>query len=41
MPGIAVPFALFTLLYLLLGAVVVATMRRTVAATDPRRAVRG
>ena len=41
MPGIAVPFVLFTLLYLLLGAVVVATMRRTVAATDPRAAQHG
>ena len=34
--GIAVPFVLFTLLYLLLGGVVVATMRRTVRDTDPR-----
>ena len=38
MPGLAVPFVLFTLIYALLGAVVIALIRRTVLETVPRGA---
>jgi cytochrome d ubiquinol oxidase subunit I len=35
MPGLAAPFALFTLVYIILAAVVVVTMRRVILATAP------
>jgi cytochrome d ubiquinol oxidase subunit I len=35
MPGLAAPFVLFTLVYVGLGAVVIALIRRTVLETDP------
>ena len=38
MPGLRVPFALFTLIYIGLGVVVVALIRRTVLETVPARA---
>ncbi|HXG03741.1 MAG TPA: cytochrome ubiquinol oxidase subunit I [Candidatus Binatia bacterium] len=37
MPGLVVPFAVFTAVYLLLAAVVIALLRREFLATDPRR----
>jgi cytochrome bd ubiquinol oxidase subunit I len=37
MPGLAVPFVLFTLIYLALAIVVVALIRRTVLETAPKR----
>jgi cytochrome d ubiquinol oxidase subunit I len=37
MPGLAVPFALFTAMYVGLGVVVVALIRRTILETAPRR----
>ncbi len=40
MPGLVVPFVLFTLLYLGLAAVVVALIRRTVLETAPARGAR-
>jgi cytochrome d ubiquinol oxidase subunit I len=40
MPGLGVPFVLFTLLYLGLAAVVVALIRRTVLETAPSRGAR-
>jgi cytochrome d ubiquinol oxidase subunit I len=39
MPGLAVPFVLFTLIYMGLGAVVIVTIRRTILATAPRQQV--
>jgi cytochrome d ubiquinol oxidase subunit I len=36
MPGLAVPFVLFTLIYLVLAAVVIALIRRTIVETAPR-----
>jgi cytochrome d ubiquinol oxidase subunit I len=38
MPGLVVPFVIFTIVYLLLGAVVVALIRRTILDTAPRSA---
>ncbi len=40
MPGLAVPFVLFTVIYLVLAAVVVALIRRTIVETAPQRGVR-
>jgi cytochrome bd ubiquinol oxidase subunit I len=40
MPGLAAPFILFTLIYIVLAAVVVALIRRTIIETAPRRGVR-
>ena len=37
MPGIAIPFVLFTLLYMLLASVVVWTLWRHIAATGRKR----
>jgi hypothetical protein len=37
MPGLVVPFVLFTVIYLGLGAVVIALIRRTVLETAPAR----
>jgi cytochrome d ubiquinol oxidase subunit I len=39
MPGLVVPFALFTAIYLVLGLVVAALIRRTIVETAPRRGV--
>jgi cytochrome d ubiquinol oxidase subunit I len=39
MPGLVVPFALFTAIYLVLGVVVAALIRRTIVETAPRRGV--
>jgi len=38
MPGLVVPFVLFTIIYIGLAAVVISLIRRTVVATAPRRA---
>ena len=40
MPGLVAPFILFTLIYIVLAAVVVALIRRTIIETAPRRGVR-
>ena len=40
MPGLIAPFILFTLIYIVLAAVVVALIRRTIIETAPRRGVR-
>jgi cytochrome d ubiquinol oxidase subunit I len=40
MPGLVAPFILFTLIYIVLAAVVVALIRRTIVETAPRRGVR-
>jgi cytochrome d ubiquinol oxidase subunit I len=40
MPGLAVPFFVFTLIYIGLGAVVIALIRRTVLETTPSRRAR-
>lgn len=40
MPGLLVPFVLFTIVYIGLGAVVIALIRRTVLETIPERGVR-
>src|SRR5262245_28791978 len=40
MPGLAVPFVVFTIIYLGLGAVVVTLIRRTVLETAPGAAAR-
>ena len=37
MPGLVVPFVLFTVIYIGLGAVVIALIRRTVLETAPAR----
>jgi cytochrome d ubiquinol oxidase subunit I len=41
MPGLLVPFVLFSFLYLMLATVVIALIRRTIAETTPRGAARG
>lgn len=37
MPGLAAPFAVFTLIYIGLAAVVIALIRRTILETSPAR----
>ena len=37
MPGLVVPFVLFTIIYIGLAAVVISMIRRTVGETAPRR----
>jgi cytochrome bd ubiquinol oxidase subunit I len=39
MPGLIAPFMLFTLIYIVLAAVVIALIRRTIVETAPRRGV--
>jgi cytochrome d ubiquinol oxidase subunit I len=39
MPGLAIPFVLFTVIYLVLAAVVVALIRRTIVDTAPGRGI--
>ena len=39
MPGLAIPFVLFTVIYLVLAAVVVALIRRTIVDTGPGRGI--
>jgi cytochrome d ubiquinol oxidase subunit I len=40
MPGLIAPFVLFTLIYIVLAAVVVALIRRTIVETAPPREAR-